>query len=235
MQHSGLSEGLNPELRDVLVAEARPFPLKQSLILVLMLLITIGIPVVQAYIVGASFLSSDAGGAQYWLFVAGITILCAVLTGLSTYLLSTEHRHHKALSYPYEDDDTLWTIQHCGIVTGIALISGFISGLLGIPNSLLLCPAFVLLNVRSEVAMATSNLLLVFTALGSFSLYAWVGLVEYGYGVWYAVWAGVGALVGVVALEKGVKTVGKASVAGYYLALVLALHVILVLGFKSLH
>lgn len=200
-----------------------------------MLLATIGIPVVQAFIVGASFLSSDAGGAQYWLFVAGITILCVILTGLSAYLLSTEHRHHKALSYPYEDDDTLWTIQHCGIVSAIALISGFVSGLLGIPNSLLLCPAFVLLNTRSEVAMATSNLLLVFTALGTFSLFAWVGLVEYGYGVWYAVWAGVGALVGVVVLEKGMKTMGKASVAGYYLALVLAIHVILVLGFKSLH
>ena len=235
MQHSAGSEGLNPDLRDILVAQAQPFPLRPTLALALMLLLTVGATFAQGLLTGASLLSSDAGGAQFWLFLGGLTVLSGLITGLTTWMLSSEHRRHKALGYPYEDDDTLWTLQHCGTVAGSALLSGFVSGLLGVPNSLFLAPAFVLLNTRAEVASATSSLLLVFAAVGSCGLYAWLGLLEWGYAVWFAVWAGVGALGGVFALETGMKRLGKGSVAGYYLALVLALHVILVLGYKSLH
>lgn len=235
MQHTAGSEGLNPELRDILVAQAKPFPLRQTLTLVLMLLVTVSATIMQGFLTGASLLSSDAGGAQFWLFLAVLTVLSGLLTGLTTWMLTTEHRNHKALGYPYEDDDILWSPQNCCVVAGAALISGLFSGLLGVPNSLFLCPVFVLLNTRADVASATSNLLLVFTAMGSCGLYAWLGLVEWEYAVWWAVWAGVGALGGVLALEQGLKRLGKASTAGYYLALVLVLHVMFVLGFKGLH
>lgn len=228
-----LTEEYKPELRDILHSESQTFPPMESLLLLIMFVIIVAAELMLGQITGTTFFSMDAMKSQYWFFIAVLTVICIGITVLVGWMLATRNRHYRAIGYPYEQDDVVWSSHQCFKTIVITLLSGFLTGLLGIPNSLLEPSAFVLLGSRPEVAMATSNLLMVLTSIATFIMYANVGLVGYSYGTWYTVWAAVGALLGVIGLETLMKKHGKPSIAGYYLAFTLLIHLVIVIGYRS--
>jgi len=237
MKHSAVpsDEEISPELRDILKAEARTFPLRQVFVIIFMYLFTL----ISAFARGGKGIASIFGFAtcsnEYWLFTAGFTVIASGIIALTTCMLVSQHRHYKEVNYPFESDDMLWTPHNSNTVAIVSLLTGLICGMLGLTGGVFLGPVLLMLEVKTEVANATCGFVVAFSSSVAFAQYAAAGMVNYSYGLWYASWAGVGALVGVALIESKMKASNKSSPAVFILALVLAMATVLIPIYGTMH
>ena len=218
------SEDLQQICRD----EARVFPPVQMSMIVIMYFFTM----VAAFARGGKGLKSFFGiepcSAAYWWFTIGFTACCVLVIALSAYILTNKYTRYVAAGYKFEDDDMKWTQAGSNNVIWVSLMTGLICGCLGLTGGVFLGPALLWLGVRTETSAATCSFVVSFSSSVAFVQYAAAGMVKYTYGIYYAAWAGVGALIGVALLERWMKEKGKPSMSVYILALVLGMATILV-------
>ena len=226
---------MSKKLKKIIKEEARKLPLKECLTIVAMYVITL----LSAFARGGKGVKSIFGitpcSAGYWLFTVGFSIACIAVIALTTWMLVSKNKRYKAANYPFEPDDMVWTMNNSNTVTIVSLMTGLVCGMLGLTGGVFLGPMLLMLNVKTEVANATCGFVVCFSSSVAFVQYAAAGMVNYTYGVWYASWAGVGALVGVALIESKMKASGKASPAVYILASVLAMATVLIPIYGTMH
>lgn len=238
MRHSVVPSGeeLVPELREMLKDESRTFPVKPVIVIVFLYALTLAAAFARGGKGVRSFLGIAPCSDAYWLFTVGFTAVCILLMVMTTFMLVSSHYHRKAVNYPYEPDDMLWTYTASNNVTFVSLTTGLICGMLGLTGGVFLGPALLMLNVKTEVANATCGLVVCFSSSVAFVQYAIAGMVtHYGHGIWYAGWAAAGALLGVTLIESRMRASGNASTAVYILALVLAVATALIPVYGAMH
>jgi len=216
------------ELKQICAEEARAFPPVQMGMIIVMYAFTM----LAAFARGGKGLGSFFGilpcSAAYWWFTVGFTVVCIAIIAASAYILTQKYTRYHAAGYKFETDDMKWTHEGSNKVLTVSLMTGLVCGCLGLTGGVFLGPMLLWMKVRTETSAATCSFVVSFSSSVAFAQYAAAGMVKYTYGIYYASWAGVGALVGVVLLEKRMKESGRPSLSVYILALVLAMATVLV-------
>lgn len=216
------------ELKQICRDEARSFPPVQMGMIVIMYFFIM----LAAFARGGKGLDSFFGiipcSSAYWWFTIGFSVCCVAIIFASAYILVNKYKRYIAAGYKFEDDDMKWSQSNSNNVIFVSLMTGLICGSLGLTGGVFLGPMLLWLGVKTETSTATCSFVVSFSSSVAFVQYAAAGMVKYYYGIYYSIWAGAGALVGVAMLERWMKEKGKPSMSVYILALVLGMATIMV-------
>ena len=120
------------------------------------------------------------------------------------------------------------------IITGF--IGGFASGCLGLSGGSIFNPLLLSQGVPPSVASNTGMYLILFSSIGSTTIQAFQGNLNYLFGLWVGLWSCLASILGLIALDRVVKKFNRQSPLVFVLTLVLTVSTIIVpiFGFKEI-
>lgn len=161
---------------------------------------------------GTLFPDVDACHAAYW----PIRVLPVPFYG--SLLVLFAWRNHldflakQALRFPFAKGDIQWTLRNTRQLSPIAIVSGTMSGMLGIGGGMVLGPLFIGLEVEPEVSTATTGFMLLFTGFAGTTEYLTVGRLPWRYLLWFGSLGVIGAQMGQRFVKRLISRSGRPSI-----------------------
>ena len=165
---------------------------------------------------------------DYWLILRAAFLSLFLIEGLALYLARQDFRLKQATEYEYIGNVSILTWKRLAQMSVLSLITGFLSGTLGIGGGLVYVPVFVGLGMHPDVASATGMHVVLFSSFAQFLLFIESGVLSVGMVLWEAGIVILGSLLGQVVIMFLVKKHGRHSIVLIFLILVLVVGIAMV-------
>jgi uncharacterized membrane protein YfcA len=181
---------------------------------------------------GSSALPSIVGisrcGVLDWLLFSLYIIICGAVTVVAVKRIIAEQALKNRVGKGLIESDLRFNKQtvRSVIITGFA--GGFASGCLGLSGGSIFNPLLLSQGVPPSVASSTGMYLILFSSIGSTSLQAFQGNLNYLFALWLGFWSCVASVLGLMALDRIVKRFNRQSPLVIMLTFVLGISTIMV-------
>jgi len=145
---------------------------------------------------------------------------------LLAYRRYAAHTAMVAASGACAEGELAWTRHTSLLLPPIAVLSGMLSGMLGIGGGMVLGPLFLILDVHPQVVTATTGFMLLFTGLAGTVEYTAAGALPWRFLLWFGALGVVGGQVGQRVVRSLVERTGRPSIVIFLLGGIIALAVV---------
>ncbi|OEL38482.1 hypothetical protein BAE44_0000498 [Dichanthelium oligosanthes] len=214
-------------------AAAAGFPWKDVALLVMVWLCFFALHVFIGDKHGKGVIRIKPCGVAYWLITLFQLPAAVAFTGYIMYAKRKKHVVHS--QEDGKEDPVEATMETLPSLTFplAAFVTGALSGLFGIGGGLLLNPVLLQIGINPQTAAATSSFMVLFCASMSMVQFILLGMKGIGQASVYAAICFVASVVGVVVIERAIRTFGRVSLIVFLVTAIMALSTVIVTVFGA--
>ena len=149
---------------------------------------------------------------MYWLYWAFFLPFPILLSLQFTSDIISQHKYRIKIGFPFSEHDVDWDYNSAIKHQIYGFFSGVICGCLGLGGGTLLGPLFLHLNFHPNRIRSTSNFLVMITSFSSTVQFCMMGMVQFTYGIPFAIIGGLSALLGNYGINLLIGKIGRPSI-----------------------
>lgn len=163
----------------------------------------------------------------YWMLFLIYLVITIFMDTLSYTHILKEFEYRKSISFPYDENDIIWTYKNFISVNIIATLSGFISGVIGIGGGTILGPILLSMGLYPIISTVTTNFLVLLTSSSTSFQFIILKSLNFEYAAIGVIFSSFGSYLGTKLIHYYVKTYKKESILVFSLAFVIGISAVI--------
>jgi uncharacterized membrane protein YfcA len=167
------------------------------------------------------------GSFWYWFLTAAVFVWILAIAWYMRSELIEKWKVKKANNYKYLQGDMEWNPINTIKYPLICVFAGFCAGLFGIGGGIVKGPLMLYMGVHPLVASATCAVMIFFTSIAATAIFISFGMVQFDYGVYFAIVGLIATVIGQFGVAYLVKKYKRASLVSLSIGAVVAISTVL--------